>query len=557
MPAKIYSTPYILFSGGEEQATYLCKREKLFRSSQHALRESPPTAREVQTSVPAWLAMGIVASIVAAVAGISEAIADAAAAIGGAAGAATDALATSIELSTAVGEAAEDTIPLLAEEEETVFDSSWVGEGTPYEDEGAINDPWNWEMEPMVEGSTSRFPRALGATLAVGAGLGTAAGGLAYAFGKATAAKTEAGEFMLQSGQQVQRLLEEEGGVQPTVPDVVLGFMTPEEYEWALEELHKRQMEGHFSPDSLEAAENAVVYIGPGEGIPYHKEDPSLLMDVATSDEPAPWFLPGAAGQPLTRGMVRRAAEAARVIREGQERSQVFRLSAELRRELARTGRALDAVYRQVRARDNERQENIAARIAAEVAGQALDIGLQQGERLIGNVLGGGAVAGTIAAALTGGASILLDKYFGPSLPHGAVQIDNDKYYEAPLYVKAQGGLWRKGQATYLVEEQGRVGTVNLSYYAPEQTNRSLPSTEPWYHFPPRDRHQLENLKFFLANNWGGVHTLMQPSTEGTFLIGDLVLQEAKYRRKNARPKRRPRDTGPRPRPKRTRRTRN
>uniref|UniRef100_A0AAU7E2V7 VP2 protein n=1 Tax=Rousettus bat polyomavirus TaxID=3141932 RepID=A0AAU7E2V7_9POLY len=501
--------------------------------------------------------MGIVASIVAAIAGVAEAVADAAAAVGSAAGAASEAVATSIELTSALGQAAEDTVPLLAEEEETVFDSSWVGENVPYADEGAINDPWNWEMEPEALASTgSRVPRALGATLAVGAGLGAAAGGLAYAFGSAAASKTEAGQALLEAGQQVQHVMEAEG-LEPTVPDIVMGFMTPEEYEWALEELHRRQAEGHFDPESLEAAENALVYISPKEGIPFASKDPSLLMDVATSKEPAPWFLPGAAGQPLTRGMARRAAEAARVMREGQERSQVFRLSSELRRELQRTGAALDQVYREVRRRDNIRQENIAARLAAEVAGQALDLGLQEGERLIGNVLGGGVMAGTIAAALTGGASILLDKYFGPSLPEGSIEIEDDKYSYAPQFVKAQGGLWRKGRASYLVEEDGHIGTVNLSYYAPEQSNRHLPSTEPWYHFPPRNKTQLDNLKAYLANNWGGTHSLVQPTTEGLFLIGDLVLQEAQYRRKNARPKRRPRNPGPRPRPKRTRRARN
>ncbi|SCC98882.1 TPA: VP2 [Pomona leaf-nosed bat associated polyomavirus] len=511
--------------------------------------------------------MGIVASIVAAVTGVAEAVADAAATVAGAAGSAAEAAATSFELTSSVGEAAGDTVPLLDGEEETVFDSSWAEGG--YADEGAVNDPWNWEMEPedLATGSGSRLSRSLATGLAAGAGVAAAAGGLAWAIGSAAASHSEAGQALLESSQVIQRTLEEEGE-QPSVPDIVMGFMTPEEYERALEELHRRQVEGGFSPDSLREAENALVYIAPGSGIPYRVPDQSLLMDMAQSEQPAPWFLPGAAGQPMTRGMLRRAAEAARVIAEGAERSQVFRLSADARRELARSGQALadlyrrglrpsDLLYRQVLRGNRQVQEDIARRVAAEIAGQALDIGIEQGQQIVGNLIGSGVIATSLAAALTGAGHLLIDKYFGPSLPAGAVQIENDAFDQAPNIVRADGGLWRKGRASYLVEEEGRLGTVDLSYYAPETTNRGLPSTEPWFHFPPRSPTQLQNLEMYLKNNWGGENTYYQPTGEGTFLIGDLVLQEAQYRRKNARAKRRPRDTGPGTRTKRTRRARN
>lgn len=494
--------------------------------------------------------MGIAASIIAAIVGAAEGIADAAAAVGAAAGSAAEAALSSIELTSLVGEAASDTIPLLEGEEETIFDASTLGDEA-YADEGAVNDPWNWEAAGE---SASRVPRYLGAGLAAGAGISAAAAGIAFAVGKAAASHTEAGATLLEASEIIDFTLEEQGAPpsDQTVPDILLGFMTPAEYEYALEELQRRQMDGSFNPSSLQEAENAVVYIPPTEGIPYASKDQSLLLDVAQSDQSPPWFLPGASGQPLTRGMVRRAAQAARVAAEGAERSQVFRISADLRRELERTGRALDRVY------DRVRQNEIARRVAEEIADQALEIGLNQGQQIIGNVLGGGAIAASIAAALTGGAAVALDRFFGPKLPSGSVEIENSHYEEAPALVRAQGGLWRKGRADYLVEENGTLGTVTLSYYAPEQTNRGLPSTEPWFHFAPRTKDQLLNLEEYLKNNWGGNFTQYQPSSQGMFIVGDLVLQEAQYRRKkNASSKRRNRGSRPGGRTKRTRRARN
>lgn len=506
--------------------------------------------------------MGIVASIVGAVvAGIAEAAADAAAVAAAAAGTAADAVASGMELVGAVGEAASDTVPLLEGEEETIFDAAEVGGGdTSYADEGAINDPWNWE-----EGEGVARPRisraALGTTLAaVGVGAGVATG-----LGMAAASKTQVGADVLQSGRNITQTLESEGFPElgSRIPDSILAFMTPEEYELASEALQELQTHGGFSPDTLEEAENAVVYANPEGRLPYAEEDPSLLFDVATSDEPGPWFLPGAAGQPLTRGMLQRARLAREVIERGQEVSRGFQLSAELRRELRRTGRALDRVYNDVLNRQPAgapHGNEIVRRIMGEARDLALDQGLEAGAGAVANVLGGGALASTLASLAVAGGRYLYNEYVGPRLPPGAVQIEASNYDAAPWYVRAFGGLWKKDKATFIVNEGGTLGTVNIGYYAPEQTVRGLPSTEPWYHFPKRDPEQFENLKFWLKNNWGGNHTYLGLTTEGNFIIGDLVLQEALYRRrwvrKNARAKRGPRDTGPRPRAKRTRRAR-
>lgn len=504
--------------------------------------------------------MGIIASVAAAVAaGIAEGVADAAAAAAAAAGAATDAIASGIEMVGAVGEAASDTVPLLEGEEETIFDASEFTGGGGYADEGAVNDPWNWEME-AEDVAAPRYSRALGAGLALGAGAG-----IATAIGLAVTSKTSVGASVLEASEVISKQMEEEGfpELESRIPDSVLAFMTPEEYELACEALKERQARGHFDPDSLEEAENAVVYARPSGGLPYTAEDPSLLFDVATSDEAGPWWLPGAAGQPLTRGMLARARAASGVIDRGQEVSRGFRVSAELRRELQRSGRALERVYQDVINRQ-PRGAPLPEEIVRRVAGEALEQGLEAGAGALANALGGGAIASTLASLAVAGGKYLYDQYTGPALPPGSVQIEDGKYDVAPWYVKAWGGLWRKHKAQYIVSEQGRLGVVDIGYYAPETTNRGLPSTEPWYNFPKRDKDQLENLTFWLKNNWGGNHTYLGLTTEGNFVIGDLVLQEALLRRKwrrrgvkNASTKRRARDIGIGSRPKRARRTRN
>lgn len=512
--------------------------------------------------------MGIVASVVAAVAAsVAEAVADVVA-VGAAtaAGSAADAVASGMELVGAVGEAASDTVPLLADEEETVFDSSWVGEGASYADEGAVNDPWNWQEMDIDDGAGAasrggRVARALG----VGAGVGVGAG-IMSAIGLAAASKGEAGRDVLQASQVAQHEMEAEGipDLSSILPDSVLAFITPEEYEWAHEELQRRQRTGGFNPDTLQEAENAVVYSDPADTIPYADPDPSLLFDMAQSEESPPWYLPGAAGQPLTRGMLRRMAQAQEVIERGREVGQVFRVSAELRRELQRSGRALERVYQQVINRQPAGAPD-PRDIARAVAGQALEIGIDQGQQAINNLLGGGAIATTLAGMVTAGGLTLYDRFIGPRLPWGSVQIKNEDYDKAPYLIHAYGGLWRKGQSSYIVDDAGRLGTVNLSYYSPETTNRGLPSTEPWFHFSPRTQDQLRNLEFWLKNNWGGNHTYMGLSAEGNFIIGDLVLQEAQYqnvnrrtkKRRHAGVKRRARDTGSGPRPKRKSRARN
>lgn len=500
--------------------------------------------------------MGIVASIIAAVAtGIGEAVADVAAAAASAAGAAADAVASGMELVGSVGEAAGDTVPLLDDaEEETIFDASELGR-SGYADEGAINDPWNWEATE----TPGRFPRALAGT-AVGVGVGA---GVATAIGLALASKGAAGAAVLESGQQLTQTLEEEGLTElgSSLPDNVLAFITPEEYELACEALRRRQIEGHFDPDTLEEAENAVVYADPQGSLPYTSKDPSLLFDVARSDESGPWFLPGAAGQPLTRGMLERARQAREVIERGQEVSRGFRLSAELRQELRRTGRALERVYQDVLNRQPAGAP-LPEEIVRRVAGQALEQGLEVGAGAVANALGGGAIASTLASLAIAGGRYLWDQYTGPRLPYDAVQIEDSSYDRAPWIVRAFGGLWRKHKASYVVEEGGRIGVVNLGYYAPEQTNRGLPTTEPWFHFNKRTPEQFDNLTDWLRNNWGGTHTYNGLTVEGNFVIGDLVLQEALYRRRpavkgNARSKRRTGNSGAGARPKRTRRTRN
>lgn len=506
--------------------------------------------------------MGIVASIVGAiVAGVAEAAADAAAVAATAAGAAADAVASGMELVGSVGEAAADSVPLLEEgEEETIFDASELGGGGGYSDEGAINDPWNWEAEAQPATRVSRA--ALGTSLAaIGVGAGIATG-----IGLAVGSKTQAGADVLQSGQNITQVLASEGFPElgSRLPDSILAFMTPEEYELACEALKERQTHGDFNPDTLEEAENAVVYASPEGRLPYAEKDPSLLFDVATSDEPGPWFLPGAAGQPLTRGMLQRARQAREIIERGQEVSRGFQLSAELRRELRRTGGALERVYQEVLNRQPRHAppaEEIVRRAMDQARDLALEQGLEAGAGAVANVLGGGVIASTLASLAVAGGKYLYDQYTGPSLPQGSVQIEDSKYDVAPWYVRALGGLWRKHQATYIVNEDGRLGTVNIGYYSPDLRSRGLPSTEPWYHFPKRDPEQLENLKLWLSNNWGGNHTYLGLDTEGNFVIGDLVLQEALYRRKwvtkNARPKRGPRNPRPSSRPKRARRARN
>lgn len=503
--------------------------------------------------------MGIIISIIsAAAAGVAEAVADAAATVTAlGAGAAADAVASGMELVGAVGEAAADTIPLLEGEEETVFDAGWVGE-EGYTDEGVVNDPWNWEMTAAEGTGGARLARALGGVAAVGIGAGIATG-----IGLAAASKGEAGRAVLEASQSVENSLMAEGDPEltQTIPDAVLAFMTPEEYEWASEALRERQIHGHFTADTLQEAENAVVYSSPQGSLPYAEKDPSLLFDVARSSESSPWLLPGAGGQPLTRGMLQRMNAAREVIERGREVSQVFRLSAETRRELRRAGRALDEVYNAVVNRQPAGGPD-PRDLARRVADQALQIGVDQGQQLLANVLGGGAIASTLASTLVAGGLQIFDRFIGPSLPREAVQIENSKYEDAPYLVSSGGQLWRKGRSSYIVEEGGHLGTVNLSYYTPETTKRGLPSNEPWFHFAPRTEDQLHNLEFWLRNNWGGTHTYLGLSVEGNFIVGDLVLQEAAFVRKrkgrsHARPKRRARDPGPRPRAKRARRARN
>lgn len=504
--------------------------------------------------------MGIVASVVAAVAaGIGEAVADAAAVAAAAAGSAADAVASGMELVGAVGEAAGDTMPLLDGEEETIFDAA-EATGGGYADEGAVNDPWNWEA--AEDSASSRVSgRALASSLAA---IGVGAG-VATAIGLGVAAKGAAGAAVLRSGQNITLAMEEEEypELSSLLPDSILAFMTPEEYELASEALKERQAHGGFDPDTLEEAENAVVYASPQGGLPYTTDDPSLLFDVARGDESGPWFLPGAAGQPLTRGMLARARAAREVIERGQEVSRGFRLNPELRRELERTGRALERVYQEVINRQPAGAP-LPEEIVRRVVGEALDQGLEAGAGALANVLGGGAIASTLAGLVVFGGKYLIDSYTGPNLPPAAVEIKPELYSQAPWYVRALGGIWKKNKASYIVNDDGRLGVVNIGYYAPEQTDRGLPTTEPWFHFQKRTEDQLENLTEWLKNNWGGVHTYLGPSIEGNFIIGDLVLQEALYRRKwrtgklkHASAKRRTRDTRPRPRPKRARRARN
>uniref|UniRef100_A0AAU7E2Z5 VP2 protein n=1 Tax=Chaerephon bat polyomavirus TaxID=3141916 RepID=A0AAU7E2Z5_9POLY len=560
--------------------------------------------------------MGIVVSIVAAVAaGVAEAAADAAAVATAAAGAAADAVASGMELVGSIGEAAGDTVPLLEErEEETIFDASTYtreARDAAYADEGAVNDPWNWEEADGV--ARPRVSRAaIGTTLAaIGAGAGIATG-----LGLAAATKTTVGQEVLQGGQNITQALEEDGfpELSSSIPDSVLSFMAPEEYELACKALEDLQTHGGFSPDTLEEAENAVVYADPQGRLPFAEKDPSLLFDVATSGDTGPWFLPGAAGQPLTRGMLARARAAREVMERGQAVSRGFQLSSELRNELRRTGRALDRVYNEVlnrqpvgappaeevvrrilgQARDIALEQGLEAgagavaldrvynevlnrqpvgappaeEVVRRILGQARDIALEQGLEAgagaVANVLGGGAIASTLAGLTVAGGKYLWDQFTGPALPPGSVQIENNHYDDAPWYVRAFGGLWKKQKASYIVEEGGTLGTITIGYYAPEQTVRGLPSTEPWFHFPKRDPDQLRNLEFWLRNNWGGNHTYLGLSVEGNFVIGDLVLQEALYRRRwvkktprHASAKRRPRDPKPSARPKRARRARN
>lgn len=513
--------------------------------------------------------MGIVVSIVAAVAaGVAEAAADAAAVATAAAGAAADAVASGMELVGSIGEAAGDTVPLLEErEEETIFDASTYtreARDAAYADEGAVNDPWNWEEADGV--ARPRVSRAaIGTTLAaIGAGAGIATG-----LGLAAATKTTVGQEVLQGGQNITQALEEDGfpELSSSIPDSVLSFMAPEEYELACKALEDLQTHGGFSPDTLEEAENAVVYADPQGRLPFAEKDPSLLFDVATSGDTGPWFLPGAAGQPLTRGMLARARAAREVMERGQAVSRGFQLSSELRNELRRTGRALDRVYNEVLNRQPvgaPPAEEVVRRILGQARDIALEQGLEAGAGAVANVLGGGAIASTLAGLTVAGGKYLWDQFTGPALPPGSVQIENNHYDDAPWYVRAFGGLWKKQKASYIVEEGGTLGTITIGYYAPEQTVRGLPSTEPWFHFPKRDPDQLRNLEFWLRNNWGGNHTYLGLSVEGNFVIGDLVLQEALYRRRwvkktprHASAKRRPRDPKPSARPKRARRARN
>lgn len=473
-----------------------------------------------------------------------------------AAGAAADAVASGMELVGSVGEAASDTVPLLEDgEEETIFDAAGA-RSAGYTDEGAIDDPWNWEAEEGI--ASARVPRS---ALAAVAGVGVGAG-VATAIGLSVASKGAAGAAVLEAGETITQTMEEEGYPEmgSALPDNVLAFMAPEEYELALEELQRRQARGDFDPDTLEEAENAVVYGSPQGSLPYTTEDPSLLFDVARSTESGPWFLPGAAGQPLTRGMLQRARAAQEVMRRGEEVSRGFRISANLRRELQRTGRALEEVYQEVINRQ-PRGAPLPEDIVRRVAGEALEQGLEAGAGAVANALGGGAIASTLASLAVAGGKYLYDTYTGPSLPGGAVEIEASKYDQAPWLVRAYNGLWRKHKAQYIVEENGRLGVVHIGYYAPETTNRGLPNNEPWFRFSKRTEDQLRSLTLWLQNNWGGMHTLEGLTIQGNFVIGDLVLQEAIYRRKwrrkpvkNARAKRGTRDPRPSPRPKRARR---
>lgn len=521
--------------------------------------------------------MGIIASIIAVVGeAVGDAVAAAAAAADAAAataaasaGSAADAIAGGLQLIGSGAEAAGETANLL-EEEDTVFDVRW---GQGYSDQGAINDPWNWEDVDATpeQGRTRRGLYYIGGAAAGAAGIGAFVAGAAIS-------KSPAGAAVLTAGQTIEQTAEATTDPQigSALPDHVLSFMTPEEYEWACADLERRQASGDFQEITLEAAERQLVYLGSAVGaFPGRVRNTSALFNAATSGSSPPWFLPAADGQPVPydpleglgidldrlREQVQGAVEEiaaevgdAAVLEGGLMGGQRGPLSRGVREALLRTGRDLDAVYRRVAGAAGARREPARRAVEDAVRNALL--------HAVGNMGTAGAVV--LTSLITAG-TLQIAEFFGRGIPPEAVQISNEAAPNAPATIFVNGGLWRKRTEPYLVEQNGHIGTVNLSYYSPERGPLGPPGV-PWFHFGPRNEEQRENLTLFLRNNFGGERTVDPIPIDGLFVLGDLVLQEAAYIRAKRRQRRdrrderlkgRPRDTGPRPRAKRARRARN